>query len=235
MTNQEAQRAVTNNQYRPGVGIVLLNTRGDVFVGRRADLKEDAWQMPQSGIDNGEAPQQAAMRELKEEIGTNKADFIAESRGWFQYDVPPELAPKRWASRWKGQRQKWLVMLFSGADADIKISGNYPEFDAWRWVPRRGRTALHPRTDASSPCSRQGGCPGTRGRYGKKYEIEDMVSGDCLFAASGVTDGSTLRGVRFRKGIIETETLVMRSATGTLRRVKAEHHQREKFKLAWKH
>jgi fructose-1,6-bisphosphatase II / sedoheptulose-1,7-bisphosphatase len=69
----------------------------------------------------------------------------------------------------------------------------------------------------------------------KKYQIEDMVSSDCLFAASGVTDGSMLRGVRFRKVIIETETLVMRSATGTLRRVKAEHHQRNKFRLSWKH
>jgi fructose-1,6-bisphosphatase II / sedoheptulose-1,7-bisphosphatase len=69
----------------------------------------------------------------------------------------------------------------------------------------------------------------------KKYDIEDMVSGDCLFATSGVTDGSMLRGVRFRKEIIETETLVMRSATGTVRRVKAEHHQRDKFRLNWKH
>ena len=69
----------------------------------------------------------------------------------------------------------------------------------------------------------------------KKYDIEDMVGGDCLFAASGVTDGSMLRGVRFRKDIIETETLVMRSATGTVRRVKAEHHQRDKFRMNWKH
>jgi putative (di)nucleoside polyphosphate hydrolase len=135
MTDQGIRQAVTGDRYRPGVGIVLLNTRGEVFVGRRADLKEDAWQMPQGGIDKGETPQQAAMRELKEEIGTNKADLIAESRGWFQYDVPPEFAPKRWAGRWKGQRQKWLVMLFSGADADIGLSGNYPEFNAWRWVP----------------------------------------------------------------------------------------------------
>jgi len=135
MTDQEIRQAVTSDQYRPGVGIVLLNTRGEVFFGRRADLKEDAWQMPQGGIDTGETPQQAAMREFKEEIGTNKVDFIAESRGWFQHDVPLELAPKRWAGHWKGRRQKWLVMLFSGADADIKLSGNYPEFDAWRWVP----------------------------------------------------------------------------------------------------
>jgi putative (di)nucleoside polyphosphate hydrolase len=135
MSNQQVRQAVPSDQYRIGVGIVLLNTRGEVFVGRRADLKEDAWQMPQGGVDQGETPQQAAFRELREEIGTDNADIIAESRGWFQYDVPSELAPKRWAGRWKGQRQKWLVMLFRGADADIRLSGNYPEFNAWRWVP----------------------------------------------------------------------------------------------------
>lgn len=135
MTDQNIRQAVTSDQYRPGVGIILLNTQGEVFVGRRADLKEDAWQMPQGGIDPGETPLQAAMRELKEEIGTDKADVISESRGWFQYDVPPNLAPKRWAGRWKGQRQKWLVMLFGGADEDIKLPNNYPEFDSWRWVP----------------------------------------------------------------------------------------------------
>jgi putative (di)nucleoside polyphosphate hydrolase len=134
MIDQEIRQADTSDQYRPGVGIVLLNTRGEVFVGRRADLKEDAWQMPQGGIDPGETPQQAAMRELQEEIGTDKAEIISESRSWFQYDVPSELAPKTWAGRWKGQRQKWLVMLFRGADADINLSGNYPEFNAWRWV-----------------------------------------------------------------------------------------------------
>ena len=135
MIDQEIRQAVTSDQYRIGVGIVLLNTRGEVFVGRRADLKEDAWQMPQGGVDQGETPQQAAFRELREEVGTDNADIIAESRGWFQYDVPSELAPKRWAGRWKGQRQKWLVMLFRGTDADIRLSGNHPEFNAWRWVP----------------------------------------------------------------------------------------------------
>jgi len=135
MTNQQVRQALTSDQYRMGVGIVLLNIRGEVFVGRRADLREDAWQMPQGGVDQGETPQQAAFRELREEIGTDNADMIAESRGWFHYDVPPELAPKRWAGRWKGQRQKWLVMLFRGADADIRLAGNYPEFNAWRWVP----------------------------------------------------------------------------------------------------
>jgi len=136
MTDQNIQSADASDHYRPGVGIVLLNTRSEIFVARRADLKEeDAWQMPQGGIDPGEAPREAAFRELKEEIGTDKADVLAESRGWFQYDVPPELALKKWAGRWNGQRQKWLVMLFRGADADIQLCSEHPEFDAWRWVP----------------------------------------------------------------------------------------------------
>jgi len=122
------------NDYRPGVGIVLLNQRGEVFVGRRADLRDEAWQMPQGGIDEGETPQQAAFRELTEEIGSDKADVIAESRGWFEYDVPKEFARKKWGGRWRGQRQKWLVMLFCGADADIDLGSDHPEFDAWRWV-----------------------------------------------------------------------------------------------------
>jgi putative (di)nucleoside polyphosphate hydrolase len=135
MTDHDVHQDISQGQYRAGVGIMLLNDRGEVFVGRRADRKDDAWQMPQGGIDKGETPQQAALRELKEEIGTDKADVLAESRGWFQYDVPAELAPKRWAGRWKGQRQKWLVMLFRGTDADINLAVDYPEFDAWRWVP----------------------------------------------------------------------------------------------------
>lgn len=124
-----------NQQYRPGVGIILLNRRGEVFVGRRADLEDDVWQMPQGGIDHGENPQEAALRELKEEIGTDKTDLIAESRGWFRYDVPLMPSSKRWSGRWKGQRQKWFVMLFRGKDADIQLVTEHSEFNAWRWVP----------------------------------------------------------------------------------------------------
>lgn len=122
------------DDYRPGVGIVLLNQRGEVFVGRRADLRDEAWQMPQGGIDEGETTLQAAFRELKEEVGTDTADVIAESGGWFEYDVPEEFARKKWGGRWRGQRQKWLVMLFRGTDADIDLGSDHPEFDSWRWV-----------------------------------------------------------------------------------------------------
>jgi putative (di)nucleoside polyphosphate hydrolase len=130
------------SEYRPGVGIMLLNGRGDIFIGRRADVQHDAWQMPQGGIDEGETPRQAAMRELKEEIGTDNAEIIAESRGWLCYDVPEELARKAWGARWKGQRQKWLVMLFKGPDSEINLAGDHPEFNAWRWVSAQELTEL---------------------------------------------------------------------------------------------
>jgi putative (di)nucleoside polyphosphate hydrolase len=128
--------------YRQGVGIVLINQSGGVFVGRRADVKEDAWQMPQGGIDPGESPEQAALRELKEEIGTDKVELLAESKGWLYYDVPSELAQKAWGRQWRGQRQKWFVMLFKGQDNDIDLATEHPEFNAWRWVSSQELSGL---------------------------------------------------------------------------------------------
>ena len=93
-----------------------------------------AWQMPQGGIDPGETPIQAAMRELEEEIGTCKAEFVAESRAWMTYDLPAELARSVWGGRYRGQRQKWFAMRFTGSDADIDLATENPEFDAWRWA-----------------------------------------------------------------------------------------------------
>lgn len=129
------RRRVDRRRYRRGVGIVLLNRAGHVFVGRRVDVAEEAWQPPQGGIDGGETPLAAALRELKEEIGTDGVEVIAESRGWITYDVPEELAQKAWGGRWHGQRQKWFVMLFLGRDDEIDIATDHPEFSAWRWVP----------------------------------------------------------------------------------------------------
>lgn len=122
--------------YRPAVGIMLLNDRGHVFIARRIDSgTTPAWQMPQGGIDPGETPRQAAMRELAEEIGTGKAEIVAESRAWLTYDLPPALSGKLWGGGYCGQRQKWFVMRFTGCDADINLTGDHPEFDEWRWVP----------------------------------------------------------------------------------------------------
>jgi putative (di)nucleoside polyphosphate hydrolase len=122
-------------RYRRGVGVVLLNRPGEVFVGRRVDVPEEAWQPPQGGIDPGEAPRAAALRELREEIGTDNVEVIAESKGWITYDVPEELSQKAWGGRWQGQRQKWFVMLHLGRDDEIDIATDHPEFSAWRWVP----------------------------------------------------------------------------------------------------
>ncbi|MBI3453973.1 MAG: RNA pyrophosphohydrolase [Rhodospirillales bacterium] len=122
--------------YRPGVGIMLFSRQGLVFVAKRIDMPSDAWQMPQGGIDDGENPRQAALRELAEEIGTAKAEFLAEGRDWKCYDLPPELRGGRlWGGRFRGQSQKWFAMRFTGTDGDINIATEHPEFLAWKWTP----------------------------------------------------------------------------------------------------
>jgi putative (di)nucleoside polyphosphate hydrolase len=125
-----------DDAYRKGVGIMLLNDRDEVFVAQRADTRDEAWQMPQGGIDDDEEPRSAAFRELKEEIGTDQAHVIAESKHWLRYELPPDLR-QRWGDRrhWRGQQQKWFVMRFDGTDADINLATAHPEFSAWKWVP----------------------------------------------------------------------------------------------------
>ncbi|HEX3535977.1 MAG TPA: RNA pyrophosphohydrolase [Stellaceae bacterium] len=122
--------------YRPNVGIMLLNHDRRVFVGRRIDMPAGlaAWQMPQGGIDPGETPAQAALRELREEIGTDRAEILGETEGWHHYDLPPEIAGRMWRGRFRGQRQKWFAMRFTGSDTDIDLATEHPEFDAWEWV-----------------------------------------------------------------------------------------------------
>ena len=120
--------------YRSGVGIMLLNRRGEVLVARRIDVADEAWQMPQGGIDEDEEPREAAFRELREEIGTDKAEIIAQSKVWLRYDLPKKHLGKKWEKRWRGQRQKWFVMRFTGQDADINLATEHPEFSAWKWV-----------------------------------------------------------------------------------------------------
>lgn len=121
--------------YRPCVGVMLFNADAHVFVGQRNDIVRDAWQMPQGGIDPGETPADAALRELEEEIGTAKAEIVAETAGWLSYDFPPELIGQAWGGHWKGQTQKWFAVRFLGSDADIDLATAHPEFDAWRWAP----------------------------------------------------------------------------------------------------
>lgn len=138
-------------RYRPCVGIMLINAQGHVWVGQRADTPLDAegrgdwWQMPQGGIDEGEDPRAAAMRELYEETQVRSAEIIGGTADWLTYDLPPELIGKAWGGRWRGQKQMWFAARFLGDDAEINIAappGFEPEFVSWRWVPAGDLTRL---------------------------------------------------------------------------------------------
>ena len=131
---EEGKSMRSNNGYRRGVGIILLNDQGEVFVGQRIDVAEEAWQMPQGGIDEGETPRDAALRELREELGTSKVEIIAETNAWFRYDLPKEFRNGTRHGPWRGQQQKWFLMRFLGQDSDINTATEQREFTEWRWV-----------------------------------------------------------------------------------------------------
>jgi len=119
--------------YRSGVGIVLLNKHGMVFTGHRHDGRRPPWQMPQGGLLAGEAPEQAALRELAEEVGTSKVDIIDSCPSWLRYDYPKGSSTPR-ARLFRGQEHKWFLMRFTGHDSDINIATAHPEFSDWRWL-----------------------------------------------------------------------------------------------------
>ncbi len=123
--------------YRPCAGIMLINEDGHVFVGQRNDNEGPAWQMPQGGIEKGEAPRDAAVRELWEETGitSDLVEFIAEASDWLTYDLPDHLVGKIWKGKYRGQKQKWILMRFLGSDDQIRIETEHPEFTEWRWLP----------------------------------------------------------------------------------------------------
>ncbi len=122
--------------YRPCVGVMLVNSAGQVFVGQRADMTEPAWQMPQGGIDKGESPKVAALRELQEETGVDPSlvRLEAETADWVSYDFPAEVAGKIAKGKYRGQTQKWFLLRFEGQDAQVRIDTSHPEFSEWRWV-----------------------------------------------------------------------------------------------------
>lgn len=121
--------------YRPCVGVMLVNPQGRVFVGQRIDWPEPAWQMPQGGVDEGEDARAAALRELQEETGVppELVQIDAETEGWIPYDLPIDIVAKRWGGRYRGQKQKWFLMRFLGADDQVRIDTPHPEFSRWKW------------------------------------------------------------------------------------------------------
>ena len=127
-----------NLPYRSNVGIMLINDDGHVFVGQRLDNNQNAWQMPQGGIDGDEDPQSAAYRELLEETGIEQENvkFLATSSKWLLYDLPEDLIPKLWDGKYRGQKQKWFLFKFLGTNTDINISTEHPEFSNWKWMPK---------------------------------------------------------------------------------------------------
>jgi putative (di)nucleoside polyphosphate hydrolase len=135
---EPAVKQTSGKPYRVGVGMVVFNREGLVFVGLREDQTQEAWQLPQGGVDDGEEPLAAAKRELAEEIGTDKIELIAEIGDWLSYDLPPALAAITWNGRFRGQRQKWFAFRFLGRDSDIDLDalpGSHArEFSEWKWM-----------------------------------------------------------------------------------------------------
>lgn len=123
--------------YRKNVGVMLINSEDHVFVGQRLDSEAPAWQMPQGGIDKGEDPKTAALRELEEETGVspNLVTLIAETDGWIAYDLPHDIVPRIWKGRYRGQEQKWFLLRFHGTDDQVNIEVDHQEFSEWRWLP----------------------------------------------------------------------------------------------------
>ncbi len=124
--------------YRPNVGMMIINQKKEIFVGKRIDHPSNFWQMPQGGIDAQEIPAIAALREMEEEVGIkkNNVDLLTESKDWYYYSIPSDLAKTLWKGKYKGQRQKWFLYKFKGTDKDVNIHTEHPEFSDYKWVTK---------------------------------------------------------------------------------------------------
>ena len=120
--------------YRPNVGIILVNGKNEVFLGKR--IREHSWQFPQGGIKHGESPEQAMFRELQEEVGLKQEHvrILGRTRDWLRYEVPKQWIRREWRNTYRGQKQIWFMLRLIGRDTDVSLrASNHPEFDAWRW------------------------------------------------------------------------------------------------------
>jgi len=123
-----------NLPLRIGVGIAVLNSENKVFVGKRKDNPFDKWQMPQGGIDLNESPVVALKRELKEETNIKNIKVLKEFNQWLEYELPENLIGKIWKGKYRGQKQKWFIVRFTGEEKEININTKYPEFIEWKWI-----------------------------------------------------------------------------------------------------
>lgn len=125
--------------YRSGVGIMIINKKREIFVGKRLDNNSDAWQMPQGGLDVAEAEDVAMLRELKEETGIDGVNvrIIQKSQGYYYYNLPYKLQKKFWGGKYLGQKQRWYLLEFSGDDSKIDVATQEPEFSDWKWIANK--------------------------------------------------------------------------------------------------
>ena len=119
---------------RQGIGVIVLNEKNEVFVGKRKDNPIDKWQMPQGGMDANETPFNAMKRELREETSIKKIKVLKEIQNWLEYELPPNLLGKIWKGKFRGQKQKWFIVRFIGNDSEIDLNTQYPEFIEWKWI-----------------------------------------------------------------------------------------------------
>ena len=129
---------INPKDYRPNVGMMILNHHKEIFVGKRIDHPSEFWQMPQGGIDSKEKSEVAALREMEEEVGIKKSKvkLISQSKEWYYYSLPKDLSKTLWKGKYKGQRQKWFLYEFKGNTKDININTEHPEFSEYKWVKK---------------------------------------------------------------------------------------------------